>query len=336
MKSIKKYFLTFGLLGVLLSGCDEDEFEQSSVAFEPIASYSLTEGSSQQATVKMRFSRPLDAGAIVTIGFESATAASGVNFEIDAPSFVANEFQINIPSGSVEASFNVKALDDDAFTNGHKIRLYIKNVEGGVRSIAQGEAQINIIDNDTPRIRAKYDFESCVERFAIPEGFTEFRVPGFKSDRGWGCQSFGYEDTQGVQASGFGGESGTVNTWLLLNLNNVASIDMSSYSTAYIRFWVESFFGGAGIIELKFSTDYPGGVDDNPEDYTWTTLPIADQLPEPGSGQANAPDGFWKQIVVDASAMAGKSNIHLAFQYSGASSSSSASWTIDELEIAGE
>lgn len=333
MKQLLKTGIALVASGALFFGCENSELEQSTVAFMPPTALSLSEGSSESATFELVFSRPLDAEGSVTIQVESPTAQQGVHYEPSVTSFLAGEFRVPVQAGSSTATFSIKSLDDDSFTNGHTLTLKVKDVAGGVRSAAGEPAILQITDNDPPTTRATFDFEDCPDRFETPPGFTEERVPGSKTDRGWGCQPFGFVG-QGVQASGFGGESGIVNAWLLLDLESVETIDLSSYNAFYVGFWVESYFGGSGTIELKYSTEYPGSG--NPEDYTWNILPIASQLPPPGSGQENAPDGFWKQIFVDASVLAGQSNVHLALQYNGSSNTSSASWTVDSFTLYGD
>ena len=332
-----KQFLKIGLAlfagSTLFFGCDDTEFEQSTVAFSSDKVLTLPEGSEEMAEFELLFSRPLDMDGSFTVEITSETAQQGIHYETDITSFVAGRVRVTAPAGSNSASFSIRSLEDEQFTNGHTLRMEVVEASGGVRSSAGNPATLLIEDNDPPTTRALFDFEDCGERYETPPAFTEVRVPGSKTDRGWGCQPFGFEG-QGVQASGFSGESGVVNAWLLLDLDSMPSVDPASYEALFISFMVESYFDGAGTIEMKYSTEYPGTG--NPEDYPWTVLPIAEQLPPPGSGQENAPDGFWKEVFVDASQMAGKKNVHIAIQYDGASNTSSASWTIDDLTFYGD
>lgn len=336
MKAVK--LLLIGLMAstLFLAGCDEEEFEHASVTFGPTVVYEVTEGASRGVDIQILFSRPLLENGTVTIEATSETAILNTHFEADAPSFGQSQFTLSIPAGSVADTFTVKALNDNAFTEGHVITLSIKETTGGVKSSPDKSITVKVKDSDTPTVRASFDFNSCDN--GLPQGFSVVNTPDSKQDKFWDCVPFGMpdesgSDTRGVQVNGYRGDDGMTDSWLLLNTSELSNVNLENYSIVYVGFWTESYYGGSGTIELKYSTDYAGGGD-NPLNATWINIPIADQLPPKGSGVENG--GFWQRVFVNASVLAGKSNVHLAVHYSGASSSNASSWTVDEMEISGD
>ena len=64
-------------------------------------------------------------------------------------------------------------------------------------------------------------------------------MPGFKTDRGWGCRSTGTDGSRAPRASAFGGMDGEDNAWLIMN-----PVNMSGFSNVTLSFEVNSVFDG--------------------------------------------------------------------------------------------
>ncbi|WP_370090523.1 choice-of-anchor J domain-containing protein [Ekhidna sp.] len=166
------------------------------------------------------------------------------------------------------------------------------------------------------------DFENCSEagEYNMPENWIEELVPGFNTDRGWGCRPFG-RSGNGVQASAHNGDAASDNAWMI----SAGRFDLSGLTSTTLEFYVESFFDGDGGIKLLWSEDYAGSG--NPENATWTEVTDAtSQFPASGSG------GF-VLVSTNLDAAIGKT-IHIAFQYESSSGNAS-SWTIDDLTFTG-
>jgi len=87
---------------------------------------------------------------------------------------------------------------------------------------------------------------------------------------------------------------------------------------------------------MFYSFDYPG-AGNNPEEYTWETVAgFESQLPEAGSGRDAGPDGLFVPVFVSLNELLGKEKAYIAIQYEGGTSSSSSSWTLDDLQLLGE
>lgn len=323
----------------VLDSCDNNVDEQIVVTFGPDFYKSANESSSQAVPVNLNFSLPLYEDAQIKVGIKNNGAVYGTDYITNPPELVAGEIIVLAEVGATTASFSITPINNDEFTEGVTLNLSIEGLNGSLKSMTGQDLTFDIIDDDMPAFLAEFDFENCEGDYTIPTPFTEENVPGYKEDRGWGCRPYGLTGN-GVQASAFGGDPGADNAWLLLKMSDVdlnagGKLDISGLSALYLSIWVESFYDGSGTIDLKYSTDYPGSG--NPEDYTWTIVDgFSNQLPPPGSGVANAPDGLFVPIFVSLGDIAGEQDAYIAFHYYGGSSSNSSSWTIDDLELYGE
>ncbi|MBK6264116.1 choice-of-anchor J domain-containing protein [Marivirga sp. S37H4] len=163
------------------------------------------------------------------------------------------------------------------------------------------------------------DFEGCTADFATPAGFIEVFETA-KTDRGWGCRSFGLEDSRAVQASAFGGEEGEDNTWLIIE----DKFDFTGLSNVNFLFSAYSNFDGPGEVIVQYSTNYSGSG--SPSAASWTAISqINSKMPAPGSKE-------WVAINEDVAELGGKS-VYIAFQFVGANNGASSSWAIDNLAI---
>jgi hypothetical protein len=164
------------------------------------------------------------------------------------------------------------------------------------------------------------DFETCSEDYATPSGFIEVFVPGSKEDRGWGCRSFGIDDSRAVQASAYGGEDGNDNAWLIV----ADQMDFSGLSSVNFQFSIFSNFSGPGEVIVQYSEDYSGSG--NPEIANWTSISaINDAFPTAGSQE-------WISVDENVTSLGGK-QVYIAFQWVGANQGESSSWAIDNLAI---
>lgn len=164
------------------------------------------------------------------------------------------------------------------------------------------------------------DFESCTDDFATPENFNEVFAAGSKTDRGWGCRQEGVGSSRGVRASSFGGDEGSDNAWLISS----KKFDLFSASEATLSIDVKSAFSGDGDLKVLWSASYDGSSD--PTDETWTEISaINSTLPTKGSGT-------YKTVSASLDAALG-SSIYIALQFFDGTSSSSASFEIDNFKV---
>jgi len=341
MKSInysKILIVAFLISSVLaLKSCDNNIDEQIAVTFGPVFYNSTSEASAQPVPITLNFSLPLYEDAQIKISVKSNGAIYGTDYTTNPPELVAGEIIILAKTGSTSASFSVTPVDNDIFTNGSSLNFNVSGLNGILKSSVGNEFIFEIIDDDTPPVLVDIIFDGCTE-FEVPKPFFQEFVPDFKTDRGWNCRPFGLSN-EGVQASAFGGDPGSDNAWLLLNMDSVdlnagGKLDLSVLTSFYFKLYVESFFDGPGIISLKYSFDYPGSG--NPEESTWIDVTEFDsQLPAPGSGSAAA-DGLFVPVFVSLNGMTGQQGVYLALQFEGGASSNSSSWTIDDLQFFGE
>jgi hypothetical protein len=214
-----------------------------------------------------------------------------------------------LPSGNT----TVVGVPGSSLDQARLIIMQFEDVGGGGGGGATGPAF------GLPFFRA---FNDCTVNFSIPADFIEEIVPGSKTDRGWGCHNSGFNSSQGIRASSFGGAVGTDHTWLITE----RKLNFSGASNPKIEFWVQSNFTGDGVLKFYYSENYPGSG--NPLNSTWVEIPeLAAQLPDKGSAASGA-----KVISVNVAALAGK-QAFIAFQWQGGTNASSASYTIDNLNI---
>ena len=168
------------------------------------------------------------------------------------------------------------------------------------------------------------DFEDCanVGDFNIPSNWIEEVVAGSKTDRGWGCRAFGNNGTQGVRASAFAGDEGTDDAWLITN----GQFDLTTLSSAELKFWIESRFSGPGAVSVHWSTNYSGSGD--PTAATWT------EISDATTQIAAIPHEVFTEVTVSLDAATGN-NIHLAFRYAGGTDAASIAYTLDDLSLTG-
>jgi hypothetical protein len=163
------------------------------------------------------------------------------------------------------------------------------------------------------------NFNTCSTDFATPTNWIEAFEAGSKTDRGWGCRAFGRGNSRAPRASAFGGTAGEDKAWLIKNVGRIAA-----GSNVTVHFWVFSNFTGPGTVRVKWSSDYSGSG--NPSVATWTEMTAVNgEFPAAGSA-------VWKEIEKSFQDICGE-NVYLAFQFSGATSTASSSWDIDDFSF---
>ncbi|MEQ8926593.1 MAG: choice-of-anchor J domain-containing protein [Fulvivirga sp.] len=219
-------------------------------------------------------------------------------------------FQFTGATNASSVDFN---LDNIAITSG------TGGGGGGGGNNATDAGNCNLTGAGT--VIVAHDFEGCTDDFSTPSGFTEVFGPGSKTDRGWGCRNDGTDGSRGVRASAFGGVEGFDDAWLIMN-----PIDVSAFTEVSITVDVQSPFDGPGDLLILYSSDYSGSGD--PYAATWTELSnVESQLPTKGAGE-------FATVSTAPCDMSGGS-VYVAFQYVNGTSSASAAWSIDNLEVRG-
>ncbi len=166
------------------------------------------------------------------------------------------------------------------------------------------------------------DFESCDTEgeFNIPSNWMEVNVPGFNTDRGWGCRENGVSGSWAPRASAFNsGGSGEDDSWMISN----GTFDLTSESSVDISFFSKTQFAGPGKVTVYWSSDYTGG--NNPTLSTWNEL--TDITTQMGSLTES-----YQEISGDLSGAIGN-EIYLAFRYTEGTAASSIAIDIDDLCI---
>jgi hypothetical protein len=167
-----------------------------------------------------------------------------------------------------------------------------------------------------------HDFEGCSSDFSTPNGFIEVFGTGSKTDRGWGCRADGTDGSRGVRASAFGGIAGFDDAWLVMN-----DFDATSFTEISLTFDVQSVFDGPGDLFVLYSNDYSGSGD--PSTASWVQMEnIAAQLPAKGTST-------FATVTTSPCDLTG-SKVFIAFQYVNGTSSASAAWSIDNVELRGK
>lgn len=303
-------------LFILFFGCVVEEvLDQPTVGYYPLVSVAAIEGDATLHTVTLETTQEVIGVGKVVID------VSNSEFMTTVPPISEGNLVIEFENTNV-GTFTVKSEDDNNSDGNYTSIFTIKSVSGGIRSIGNREFGFTVIDNDKViSLPFTDDFESCTENFSTPENFIEvFAGSNPKTDRGWGCRSEGVGESRGVRASAFGGADGTDDAWLITNTR----VDLTSVSTVYLSFDVGSDFSGPGDLFVFWSEDYIGS--DDPSIATWNELfDVQAQLPTPGSRDFN-------KVSTSLSSALGK-KVYVAFQYVGGTSSSSASYELDNISF---
>ena len=157
------------------------------------------------------------------------------------------------------------------------------------------------------------DLNDC-GAFSIPADFTQQIAANAKQDRGWACDNTGVSGSQAVRATAVGGLDGAVDAWLV----SAKPFDLSTATAATLAFDIRNTADGLGDINVLWSTDYSGDA----TTATWNDLNYT--LPAVGSS--------FTSESIDISAAAGN-EVYVAFQFFGATSTSSIIVDIDNISV---
>lgn len=293
-----------------------------SVGFEA-TSGTLQESNSGGIRIKLYSNTTVKEAATATITLNNfQNLEYGVDFTTE-PEFVNNTLTLTLepddelPSFFVYPTFNGRE---------RQLSFQLTSIEGGNLVLANPVALsylLNIRSLGCPagveEETVIHDFNTCTTDFATPAGFIEAFEPGSKTDRGWGCRAFGQGGSRAPRASAFGGTAGDDKAWMIMN-----PVRVGAGSEVTLHFWTFSNFSGPGVINVKWSSDYTGSG--NPLVATWTDLTsINSQFPAAGSLTWKEIQGVFTNICGD--------NVYLAFQFTGANNTASASWDIEDLSF---
>lgn len=248
----------------------------------------------------------------------------GVDFTTE-PELVDNTITLTIePDNELPSFFVYPTLTGVE----RMLNFQLANITGGEVQLAQPAALSYLLTikslgcpSGIQAVTVSHDFNACTTNFVTPSGFIEVFEPGSIENRGWGCREFGISGSRAVRASAFVGSTATGDdkSWLVMN-----PVRIASGSNVTLHFWVFSNFSGPGTVTVKWSSDYAGSG--NPLVATWTDLStINSEFPAAGSAS-------WKEIQKSFTNICGD-NVYLAFQFTGATASSSSSWDIDDLSF---
>lgn len=322
MKHFIKRYLVFTGLVIAAFACNEDELSFSltpAIGFETTGG-TVLESNATGIRVNLYSNVVRTETVTVTIALNNFQNLDyGVDFTTE-PAPVSNTITLTFeptddPSFFVFPTFNGEA---------RLLGFTLTDVQGSGLELGQQASRSYLLNikslgcptSATP-VSVSHDFNTCTTDFATPSGFIEVFEPGSKTDRGWGCRAFGQGGSRAPRASGFGGSAGNDNAWLIMNPVSIAAGDEVD-----LHFWVFSNFSGPGVINVKWSSDYAGSG--NPLAATWQDLPTVNaQFPDAGSQT-------WAEVTASFTDICGE-NVYLAFQFTGATNTSSASWDIDDL-----
>lgn len=305
---MKKILLYISIVALLASCKDEDVIEGTAVSFYPKLVDAVTEGGSSSASLEL--TGPGTGSVVISV--------TNADYITTNPPMVNGELVIDF-DGDDSESFTIQVERSNSGEDYIAV-FSVSSISGDIQDIASGEFKLFV--NSIPSLSLPFfdDFESCSEDFSTPELWIEEFEADSKTDRGWGCRSDGVDGSRAVRASAFGGETGEDNAWLIIN----GSLDFGTVAEAYMTFDIKSQFSGDGELLVQYSEDYSGaGI---PSEATWTEIPgIADQLPAGGSGS-------FKTVAADLNFLVGK-KVFIGFYYTGALSSSSVSYELDNVSI---
>lgn len=289
---------------------NKDIIKGTAVSFYPKIVDNVVEGGATSATLEL--TGPGTGTVTITVSDPEAVTTTPA---------MANGV-ISITFDGAESS---KKIDIDVKRNNRPqdyiVTFDVTGVSGDIKDIATGQFKLAVTAIPALALPFIDDFESCTEDFATPEKWIEEFVGDVKTDRGWACRANdGLNGTRGVRASAFGGETGTENAWLITK----GSLDLTAVSQAFMSFDMKSRYAGDGELFVWWSEDYSGAGD--PSQATWAEVPgIQAQLPTPGSDS-------YRNISTELTNLIGK-KVFFAFQYVGASNTSSASFEMDNFTI---
>jgi hypothetical protein len=167
-------------------------------------------------------------------------------------------------------------------------------------------------DNSTTVVLIDQDFDDCQLN-----SWSTFSITGAQE---WRCaENNGTNGTNGYQMSGFASGSNNVNEdWLISPAFNA-----DEFESEILNFMARTRFPGEQL-EILYSVDYDGSSE--PTGFTWVIVPNVN-LPETDTDE-------WTAVTGDLSSVVGNL-VYVAFKYTS-DATSSARWTLDDIEITAE
>jgi hypothetical protein len=164
----------------------------------------------------------------------------------------------------------------------------------------------------TQPVAYNFPFTTCTA--ALTEGFTQFSVTGPQT---WGCTTFGFNPSNGVQMNGFVSGPGNITNedWLIS-----PQLDLTGFNIPLLKFQAINRFAGPQL-QLRVSTNYPGYG--NPNLATWTT--INGRFPEENTNVWTLCDS------INLSAFK-TGTTYIAWVYNS-TTAAAARWTLDEIQL---
>ncbi len=318
----KEYTILYVLaLVIFISSCTENDlsftFEQAIGFSESTKQVRASESGTVEINLGLNAALTTDASVKINVlginGF-----VYGVDYTTE-PAATDGQIALNLATGATKAAIKYLGITKTVAD----VKTVLFQMESGSNiSLGQPSTQeFSLVITSIAPIEINHNFEDCTEEFSVPPGFSEIVVPGFKTDRGWGCRSNGVGGSRAVRASAFGGEAGEDNTWLIMN-----PINLSVYNEVNLTFEVNSLFSGPGQVIVQWSSNYDGSSD--PTGFTWNSLTdINSQFPAAGSD-------VWATVTGAITGITG-TEFYLAFQYKDGTNASSSSWDIDNLTLTG-
>ncbi len=321
MKNIIKFFYAAAIL-LFIASCD-DTTDLSFTVDQAIGFSESTKqiraSDSDSVEISLALNAPLATNASIKINVLGVNGfVYGVDYTTE-PAATGGQIVLDLASGATKGVIKYLGITKTVAD----VKTVLFQMESG-NNISLGQAstqEFSLVITSIAPIEISYNFEDCTEDYSTPLGFLEVFVPGFKTDRGWGCRSNGVDGSRAPRASAFGGEDGEDNAWLIMD-----PVNLSGYNDVNLAFEVNSVYDGLGQVIVQWSSNYDGSSD--PTAFTWTILTdINSQFPAAGSDD-------WTTVSGAITGITG-TEFYLAFQYKEGTSASSSSWDIDNLILTG-
>ncbi len=241
--------------------------------------------------------------------------AEGTNLVDDITITAPANFEVSLDDISFSSSLNLThaggvVATTTIYTRFSPLSGANEVITGDISIVTPGATDITIAVTGTESGNAV----PVVENFDICDDFQTWEFVSITGDQIWGCTSFGNNDTNGIQMSGFSGGPLDNEDWLISR-----SFDFTA--TSGLSFWSRTAFAGLSM-DVKVSEDYNGGGD--PSTATWTDLVVT--LP------AITSDVWTETTGVNLSAFVG-SGKYIAFVYYSNPSDGAARWTLDDISV---
>lgn len=308
---------------LLALSCTEEEYEQSTVTFYPNLEAVVdepTQGMGSPYRIELRTSRILARESKVNIRVHGNGAGYGSSYVTYPPMLEPGTITLTVPAGENQTYFDFVPMNDGIVeVNDYNYKFQIEQTSESIRSVGQSVFKFTVKE---PPLFSE-NFNECS---GSPATFTERIVDGAMAAATWGCTNFGYpsESTKATEANAFNKGAGVSNSYLVIN----NPIDGTMFNELIVKCLVYSRFSGAGQLKLKYSTNYSGTGNPEADGVTWTEVDgTAAQMPSAGSQT-------WTEVS-GSFPTGGASQVYIAFQYIGGTTSSASNWRVEDVTIKG-